>query len=492
MRNRLFLLLGLLLLSSFGIPRSVEAAQLKPDSFALLVANNRGNKRDRPLRYAENDARKVRQTLVNLGGYKRKNIVFLQGRPAREVRKAFVRIQALVRKLKQQNRNATFLFYYSGHADNNALHLGHTRLTFKELRVLLRRSSAKVRLAILDTCRSGAMIRTKGAVRRNKQVPLPPVIRNLTTRGEAIITSSGVGEDSHELEQLRGSIFTHYLVSGLRGGADLNQDQKVSLIEAYNYAYQHTISHTVFLSSGVQHPSFRNALQGHGQLILTHLKQASARLVLDPGQRGTYYLLSRNKRRLVAEVTKKAGAPMVLGVAPGSYTLINRVPQTYRIQEVVLKKGQSVNVQNRSMSKLSYAAAASKGVSWLTHPHLPSKLKVTAYQRGFYSSLAVVAVGLAATGVSYGLAVKSQSDADAILNKTGNLADAKPYIQTAENWNVGAIAALSLGLAAGVTATVFYILHRQELLRPRRRVNPQSRTRLTPTNSRTRILVRLP
>jgi uncharacterized caspase-like protein len=55
--------------------------------------------------------------------------------------------------------------------------------------------------------------------------------------GEVVITSSSADELSQESDEVGGSYFTHYLLSGLRGAADTSGDGEVTLDEAYRYVY---------------------------------------------------------------------------------------------------------------------------------------------------------------------------------------------------------------------------------------------------------------
>ena len=72
------------------------------------------------------------------------------------------------------------IFYFSGHSDGQALELGRERVTFDDLRRLLAQTNADVRVAIVDSCRSGALLAAKGGtagpgydIRLNDDLALP-------------------------------------------------------------------------------------------------------------------------------------------------------------------------------------------------------------------------------------------------------------------------------------------------------------------------------
>lgn len=435
----------------------------RPIKIAIIVGNNRGISQEKPLRYARSDAKKLAQTLQQLGGYSATDIHLLLGQSASTLKHKLQQIALRLKQLKQTqpHRQTMFLFYYSGHADGRTLHLGASKLGFQWLRNWLKRSPAQVRLAILDTCQSGQIIRTKGARRVNKEVPLPPVIRNTTTRGMALITSSGVGEDSHELDQLRSSVFTHYLVSGLRGAADRDRDGRVTLREAYSYAYQRTISHTVFLSNGVQHPSFRNELLGHGHLVLTRPQRASARILFEKQLQGTYFILNRAHNQLLAELKKQPGKNMEIGLEPGKYTIVRRASNGYQTRSIKLTTGQTLRLKQQKMVALSYSWSASKGMKWLTRD-LRSPISIpSGYRTAMFTGLGIAAAGLVTSGVLFGLTANGIERNRTALTKSGQFDPA--ITRETDAYNAGAIAAISVTGAAAVSSLIFYLVHRHHV-----------------------------
>src|SRR5204863_443943 len=140
--------------------------------------------------------------------------------------------------------------------------LGTTSLELRELEQLVRGSAASFRLLILDACRSGALTRVKGGT------PIPPFEIQLGERvageGAVFLTSSSASEDSQESDEIKGSFFTHALVSGLLGAADANSDGRVTLDETYRYAYDATLRASSRSLAGVQHPTFEYDVRGMG------------------------------------------------------------------------------------------------------------------------------------------------------------------------------------------------------------------------------------
>src|SRR5262245_52906526 len=195
--------------------------------YALVVGANPGWSSDRPLRYAENDAERVRDVLVSLGGFAPDRVVMLRDPDTSEVRST---LRDLVRIAQNSSEDSFIFLYYSGHADDERLHLKGEPLAFKELQTTLRALPATIKVAVLDTCKSGAVTR-KGGTHVDE---FAVTIDNPKLSGLVILTSSGADELSQESRALAGSVFTHHFVSGLRGAADEDGDKQVTLAEAYH------------------------------------------------------------------------------------------------------------------------------------------------------------------------------------------------------------------------------------------------------------------
>ena len=132
--------------------------------FALIAANNEGDPDTDTLIFAETDAKKVQRTLTELGGYGPADVWMSLGRDRATLLTVFGELRRAISDARAQDAEAeiVFLFYYSGHADEQGLQLGRTQLTYDELERMLDNSGADVRLALVDGCNSGALTRRKG------------------------------------------------------------------------------------------------------------------------------------------------------------------------------------------------------------------------------------------------------------------------------------------------------------------------------------------
>ena len=173
-----------------------------------------------------------------------------------------------------------------------------------------------MRVALVDSCKSGALLTAKGGT------PGAPFQIRLTddfaSTGEVLLTSSAADEVALESREIGGSFFTHHFISGLRGAADTSGDGIVTLSEAYEYAYSHTIRTTGETLIGPQHPAYDYRLSGQGELVLTSLSRPSAALEL-PGGFDRVLVVELARDQVIAEVA--ADGHGVIAVQPGSYAI---------------------------------------------------------------------------------------------------------------------------------------------------------------------------
>jgi hypothetical protein len=325
---------------------------------AVVLGNNVGGPADKPLHYAEDDATKVADVLGQLGDVPVSNLFVLRGGSRADLQGALARVSALVTAYRKQPDDRTVLvFYYSGHSDGEALNLGPDRVSYQELKIWLVDTKADVRVAFIDGCKSGALVQSKGGTR----APAFDINLNdqLDASGDAIVSSSAADELALESREIRGSFFTHHLVSGLRGAADASGDGRITLAEAYRYAFDHTLAATS--STGTrQHPAYNFRISGKGELVLTEVTQPSAALELPEGfERALVVLVRRDQ--VIAEVTSDNARKVAL--APGEYAVrVWKGTRAYaaRFQTVA---GEVKKVSWSDLIEVPSPAVASKGES---------------------------------------------------------------------------------------------------------------------------------
>lgn len=323
---------------------------------AVVVGNNTGNAGQQPLRFAEVDASKVGRVLVELGGVEASDLFLVQGKRLPVLQGVLAKAASAISAYQRKGDRVVAIFYYSGHSDGIALELDRDRFTFAALREWLKSTGAEVRLALVDSCKSGALVAAKGgsfgpafSIRLTDEV---------SASGEALLTSSASDENALESTEIGGSFFTHHLVSGLRGAADTSADGRVTLSEAYQYAYKHTISTSGATLAGPQHPTYDYRITGQGELVLTELSRPTAAVTVPDGFERALVIESA-RDQVIAELGR--GEKAQIALSPGTYRV--RVWKAGKVMEarVAIASGQHRSVAWQEMREVKLETSTAKG-----------------------------------------------------------------------------------------------------------------------------------
>lgn len=324
--------------------------------YVVAVSANYGGQGRPVLRYAESDAKSFAKVLGEMGGVQAGNVILVKEPGVAALQKQLDGLDAKIAQGKNAAGRNEVLFYYSGHADEKGLRLGNEVYAWKELRKRIDAMKADVKIAVIDACGSGAITRLKGGV----AVPAFMVDQSSDMKGYAFITSSTQDESSQESDKLRGSFFTHSLVSGLRGAGDLSGDGKVTLSEAYQFAFNETLQRTEKTMGGAQHPSRDMNLAGTGDVVMTDLRSTSAGLELDEDVDGRLFIRDANGE-LVAELYKKAGRAMSLGFPAGKYTVRLERPAEFSEAAVTLQNNRREKLSHKQFAAVSAEQTTLRG-----------------------------------------------------------------------------------------------------------------------------------
>ena len=337
------------LLASFAAAIPAQAAPapaadgVRIRRFALMIGVNDGGPSRPRLRYATSDARSMARVLQHLGGLAATDTVFVAEPSRAAVAGGFDRLNALVQGAQTSGVRRELVLYYSGHSDEEGLLLGRDRFGYGELRDRIQGVPAEVRVAILDSCASGAFTRRKGGVLR------PPFLMDASSemKGHAFLTSSSATEAAQESDRISASFFTHFLVSGLRGAADVDRNRRVSLLEAYQFASQETLARTERTRGGPQHAAYEFDLAGSGEYALTDVRTTQAGLVLTSELSGRITVRQADGT-LVAELRKAPGRTIELGLEAGQYVVVMDGSSNLFETRVALGSGERVELAAQS------------------------------------------------------------------------------------------------------------------------------------------------
>lgn len=430
------------------------AAQAGSVRHALVVGANDGGGVLGPLRYAELDAERMAQVLVELGSFDEQSVTVLYRPTQEELRRALAQHASLAESYDDD----LFLFYYSGHADGAGLRLGDERYFFETLQHDLRAIDADIRLGVLDACRSGTITRLKGAAVTESLFG----VEGSAAEGEAWLTASAADELAQESESLRGGFFTHYLLSGMRGAADTD-DGVIGLDELYRYTYDRVVEITGRTGAGTQHPRFQYELSGQGQLGLTDVRNANALLLLRSEDAGQIAVFRLPDKAQLAEFHKDDDRQMAIAVPPGRYLVRRRQDDATYEATFGLNEGGKFQLEDWGHPVIEFGIARGDD---------PRVTELVADSRTYEEGLNLGASPGVAGAASVVIPGAGQLYNNQLWKGLGYFAVSSSLLAgvifnpTAEELGDGFWPALGAGIWGASIADAIYNVHRRELTRP--------------------------
>lgn len=255
------------------------------DRWAVVIGVGRYASPDIPsLRYSVADAEAFAQLLIERAGFKKENVLLLTDKTEKKPTLRDMKWALGTFLARSAKKEDLVIIFYAGHgapeidprgsepdglakylvpsdADPNDLYA--TALPMDELQIIFDRIEAERVVVFLDACYSGAAGGRTFASKRTRALRVDDVFldRLARSRGRAIITASRASEVSLELPELGHGLFTHYLLQGLRGTADLDRDGVVTLQELYTYLEQQVTQKSRGVG-GNQHPVMKGEMEG--------------------------------------------------------------------------------------------------------------------------------------------------------------------------------------------------------------------------------------
>jgi hypothetical protein len=137
----------------------------------------------------------------------------------------------------------------------------------------------------------------------------------------------------------------------MRGAADRNQDGRITLSEAYQFAFDGTLNQTEKTMAGPQHPMYHIEMSGTGDVVITEIWKSTAVLIIKEELAGKLYIHNKDNV-LVVELQKLAGREISIGLDAGPYRIINIDDKAIWEAKVSLSIGKSSYLD---LSKFSQA-----------------------------------------------------------------------------------------------------------------------------------------
>ena len=325
----------------------------EPVRILIAVGNDTGVGADAALQFAARDATRVARVLRTLGGIPLERVRLVTNAEPEGLLDALRWAAALAER--HDPADVTLFVYYSGHGSADALHMAGEQLPLARLARRIAGVRAGLRITIIDACRTG---RGKGLT--------PDATFEISLRapagpsGAVTLRSSSPGEAAQESDALQGAVFTHFLLSGLRGAADSDSDARVTLAEAYAYAYDRTLRRSA-QGAAVQHPEAAVDVQGAGPVVLTHTSRGRAVLEL-PVEADVHYLVYRLPAgAVIAEVWGSAERAVSVALPAGRLLVQRRGQGRYGAAELALPYGGRRVLESDEFEAVPYDELARKG-----------------------------------------------------------------------------------------------------------------------------------
>ena len=223
-------------------------SQIAGRELAVLIGIER-YQRANPLRHTVNDVRQLAETLSTRGHYARDGILEITDAASNEKfqpNRANIETQ-LPAWLKSAGPDDTILIFFSGHGfrddqgkmylapiDCDAKNPAATGIPVQWFREQIAACRARFKLLVLDSCHAGSEKGEDDATVAARDLGEP--FRDL--EGVVTIASSTADEKSQIWGEKQQSLFSYWLVQGLKGHADENSDGNVDIDELYKYVFR--------------------------------------------------------------------------------------------------------------------------------------------------------------------------------------------------------------------------------------------------------------
>jgi len=336
-----------LLLSSWFVSRSVKAAPA-PVVYVLAIGNNalpidrRAVTSETRLNYADDDAAAVFQFLYGFSGrgslltlmdadtQRRFPNVVARARPPSlsELRSEVAKLRSAIENDARQGRQPMLLFFYSGHGmrpSGDAPYLSlldgglSRQVLYDEILSGIR---AEYIHLFIDACYAESIVRPRDAEAKIVDLSEADIASYAASSTlsrfpnvGAVIASSATSQ-THEWELYRHGVFTHQLLSGLRGGADVNLDRRVEYSELYAFlvaANRDVTDARARLSIVARAP----AENGRIPVVELARLRTAARITDIPSTAGLVYFEDQRGNRLV-DLRVEGAAKLALTLPAGS------------------------------------------------------------------------------------------------------------------------------------------------------------------------------
>jgi len=228
-----------------------KTAMSSPEGVAVVIGVKQYSNPDVPnVDYALNDAKIMKEYLINVFGYEEGNIIYVENPSKGTIEKVF----GTKENPKGQLYNwvkpdlSDVFVYYSGHgapaveekksylvpADADPSYVKMSGYSLELLFDNIRKIPAKKKTVIIDACFSGNTHRGM-LLKRISPLTIAPIIEKRGYKDMFILTASQEDQVSGWYQEKKHGLFTYFFLKGLRGNADLDGDKTIIFQEMQDY-----------------------------------------------------------------------------------------------------------------------------------------------------------------------------------------------------------------------------------------------------------------
>lgn len=148
-------------------------------------------------------------------------------------------LKSIDKTFSKAGPNDVVFFYFSGHGLKGAFlpidyDGNNNRVEHSEIMAILDKNQAKSKVVIADACHSGSLHGAKGSSAQSVIETYYDAFSR-SSGGTILMMSSKAEETSIENNGLRQGIFSHFLIRGLKGAADNDENKLVTINELFEY-----------------------------------------------------------------------------------------------------------------------------------------------------------------------------------------------------------------------------------------------------------------
>ncbi len=247
--------------------RYEPAADFYGTTYALIIGiDSYKDKKIPGLRYAVADAKAVKNALIKQAGFRQENIIELYNEDATRDEIVYQLKDNLLNKVKP---NDAVFFFFAGHGETiggatgesgyliahntRKDRIGSSGVPITEIEEASRVLGSRHNLFVLDSCFSGMAGSQTRSVADTSGDASTYVRKMMQKRGNQFITAGMRDEKVIESDRWKHSVFTYYLLKGLEGAADSDDNNVISASELSAYLKPRVTTE----SKGKQTPQLR-------------------------------------------------------------------------------------------------------------------------------------------------------------------------------------------------------------------------------------------